>query len=297
MYLKEIQMRNFKTFMKPVSIRFEKGFTAITGPNGSGKSNISDAVLFVLGPKSSRVIRAGKLTDLIFNGGKEGKPAKECECSLIFDNTDRTIPIDADEVKLTRVVKISPTDPSGYNSYFYVNEKKSTLGEFEELLANARISADSYNIVRQGDITSIVEKMTPIDIRKIIDGIAGITKFDEDIKKAEEKRAYVEDNLSKTSLILEELKNQLGNLEKDRDTALKYIELKNKLDVASASLATKKKESTEAEIENIKKLIASQQAEIETLKAQKVKLGENIKALNLKKEEIEREIVARGGEQ
>ncbi|MGC8912389.1 MAG: chromosome segregation protein SMC [Thermoplasmata archaeon] len=297
MYLKEIQMRNFKTFMKPVSIRFEKGFTAITGPNGSGKSNISDAVLFVLGPKSSRVIRAGKLTDLIFNGGKEGKPAKECECSLIFDNTDRTIPIDADEVKLTRVVKISPTDPSGYNSYFYVNEKKSTLGEFEELLANARISADSYNIVRQGDITSIVEKMTPIDIRKIIDGIAGITKFDEDIKKAEEKRAYVEDNLSKTSLILEELKNQLGNLEKDRDTALKYIELKNKLDVARASLATKKKESTEAEIENIKKLIASQQAEIETLKAQKVKLGENIKALNLKKEEIEREIVARGGEQ
>jgi len=297
MYLKEIHMKNFKTFMKPVIISFGRGFTAVTGPNGSGKSNISDAVLFVLGPKSSRVIRAGKLTDLIFNGGKEGKPAKECECSLVFDNTDRTIPIDADEVKLTRVVKISPSDPTGYNSYFYVNEKKSTLAEFEELLANARISADSYNIVRQGDITSIVEKMTPVDIRKIIDGIAGITKFDEDIKKAEEKRAYVEDNLAKTNLILEELKNQLGTLEKDRDVALKYIELKNQLDTAKASLARKKKDSLEAEISSIKNLIETQNKEIESLNAQKTTLGDEIKALTRKKEDVEKEIIARGGEQ
>ncbi|MEM3396327.1 MAG: chromosome segregation protein SMC [Thermoplasmata archaeon] len=297
MYLKEIQMRNFKTFTKPISITFEKGFTAVTGPNGSGKSNISDAVLFVLGPKSSRVIRAGKLTDLIFNGGKEGKPAKECECSLIFDNTDRTIPIDADEVKLTRIVKISPSDPSGYNSYFYVNDKKSTLTEFEELLANARISADSYNIVRQGDITSIVEKMTPVDIRRIIDGIAGITKFDEDIKKAEEKRAYVEDNLSKISIILDEHKNQLKVLEKDRETAIKFMELKHKLEEAKASLAHKKKASIEGEIANINNLIETQNKEIENLKKEKEKLGEEIKTLSAKKEEIEKEIVARGGEE
>ncbi|MCX8173610.1 MAG: chromosome segregation protein SMC [Thermoplasmata archaeon] len=297
MYLKEIQMRNFKTFTKPISITFERGFTAVTGPNGSGKSNISDAVLFVLGPKSSRVIRAGKLTDLIFNGGKEGKPAKECECSLIFDNTDRTIPIDADEVKLTRVVKISPSDPSGYNSYFYVNDKKSTLTEFEELLANARISADSYNIVRQGDITSIVEKMTPVDIRRIIDGIAGITKFDEDIKKADEKRAYVEDNLSRISIILEEHRNQLGVLEKDRETAIKYMELRQRLEEAKASLAHKKRISIEGEIASIKNLIEAQNKEIENLKAEKEKLGEEIKGLGVKKEEIEKEIVARGGEE
>ncbi|MEM3492810.1 MAG: chromosome segregation protein SMC, partial [Thermoplasmata archaeon] len=255
------------------------------------------AVLFVLGPKSSRVIRAGKLTDLIFNGGKDGKPAKECECTLIFDNSDRTIPIDADEVKLTRVVKISPSDPSGYNSYFYVNDKKSTLTEFEELLANARISADSYNIVRQGDITSIVEKMTPVDIRRIIDTIAGITKFDEDIKKAEEKRASVEDNLSRISIILEEHRNQLKILEKDRETALKFLELKQRLDEAKAALAQKKKHSIEGEIGTIKNLIETQNREIEELKKEKERLGEEIKTLNAMKEEVEKEIVARGGEE
>ena len=75
MYLTEINLENFKSFGRKMRIPFHEGFTAITGPNGSGKSNISDAILFVLGPKSSKAIRAGKLTDLIYNGGKTKKPA------------------------------------------------------------------------------------------------------------------------------------------------------------------------------------------------------------------------------
>jgi len=96
MHLKRVELENFKSFGRRLTIPFLDGFTAITGPNGSGKSNIGDAVLFVLGPKSNKAIRAGKLSDLIFNGGKEKKPANECSVSLVFDNHDRVIPVEED---------------------------------------------------------------------------------------------------------------------------------------------------------------------------------------------------------
>src|ERR671923_2236722 len=107
MHLKRVELENFKSFGRKLTIPFLDGFTAITGPNGSGKSNIGDAVLFVLGPKSNKAIRAGRLTDLIFNGGKDKKAADRCQVSLVFDNVDRIIPVDADEVTLTRLVKLS----------------------------------------------------------------------------------------------------------------------------------------------------------------------------------------------
>ncbi|MDD5503411.1 MAG: AAA family ATPase, partial [Candidatus Thermoplasmatota archaeon] len=142
MHLKALELENFKTFAKKTTIPFLKGFTGITGPNGSGKSNIPDAILFVLGPRSPKLIRAGKLTDLIFNGGKKGKPAEYCKVSLIFDNKDHTMPIEAEEVHLTRLVKRakSENNPEGYYSYFYINGKPSSLTEFENLLRYAHIS-------------------------------------------------------------------------------------------------------------------------------------------------------------
>ena len=141
-------------------------------PNGSGKSNISDAILFVLGPKSSRAIRAGKLSDLIFNGGKDRSPANYCKVSLVFDNRDRMMPIDEDLVRLTRLIKLSQ-DREGYTSTFYVNDKRSSLGEFDMLLSNARISADGYNFVQQGDITRITT-MSNLERRRIFDDISDL---------------------------------------------------------------------------------------------------------------------------
>src|SRR2546427_10817832 len=93
-------MENFKSFGRKITVPFLQGFTAITGPNGSGKSNIADAILFVLGPKSSKAIRAGKLTDLIWNGGKDKKGADSWQVSLLFDKSDRQIPVEADEGKI-----------------------------------------------------------------------------------------------------------------------------------------------------------------------------------------------------
>lgn len=176
MYLKEIQMENFKSFGQKLTVPFFPGFTAITGPNGSGKSNIVDAILFVLGPKSSKVMRAGRLTDLIFNGGKKHKnPSKSCKVSLVFDNSTRKMNIDADEVILTRMIKRAPLkdNPDNYYSYFYINDRAASFSEFDDLLTHARISGEGYNIIKQGDVTSLVE-MGSVDRRKIIDDIAGI---------------------------------------------------------------------------------------------------------------------------
>lgn len=183
-------MENFKSFGGKLTVPFFPGFTAITGPNGAGKSNIADAILFVLGPRSSKVMRAGRLTDLIFNGGKKHKnPEKYCTVSLVFDNSARKMPIDSDEVVLTRMIKRAPLkdDANNYYSYFYINGRAAQYSDFENILLHARMSGSGYNIVQQGDVTSLIE-MGSIDRRKMIDDIAGISNFDNDIKKAEKER-------------------------------------------------------------------------------------------------------------
>lgn len=296
MHLKEIEMENFKSFGRTTRIPFLDGYTAITGPNGTGKSNIADAILFVLGPKSNRVIRAGRLTDLIFNGGKERKAANYCRVSLIFDNKDRVIPIESDEVKLTRLVKISPSIEGGYNSYFYVNGRVSTLTEFDHLLAHARISADGYNLVQQGDVSRIVQ-MSNIDRRRILDNIAGITRFDEDIMKAEEKRKEVEDNLQRIEIILDEIKKQLKQLEKDCTGALKYKELKEQLDLAKAQISYKNKEMIEQEINGTKEQIEKYENERKKLLEMKGALEKKLQEASSKLQELENDIAEKGGQE
>ena len=287
-------MENFKSFGRKLSIPFLDGFTAITGPNGSGKSNIGDAVLFVLGPKSNKAIRAGKLTDLIFNGGKEKKPADRCQVSLVFDNTDRVIPVDSDEVTLTRLVKLSKSDRENYYSYFYVNGKPSSLSEFDELLSKARISAEGYNIVRQGDILRICD-LPGMQRRAIIDEIAGITRFDSDIEKANKERAEVEANLERIRIILAEIDAQLRTLERERDQAMKYKSIKDELDVTKAKYAKRKKDALDADLANLHKLIESETAERGALESELQSLLERIVKADERLTEIERKIVERAG--
>jgi chromosome segregation protein len=295
MHLKEIELENFKSFARKTRIPLLEGYTAVTGPNGAGKSNISDAILFVLGPKSSRVIRAGRLTDLIFNGGKEKRPAKECKVSLLFDNTDRLIPIDSNIVKLTRLVRLSDA-AEGYYSYYYVNDRKSSLGEFDNLLANARISADGYNFVQQGDITRIVE-MTNLERRRILDDIAGITKFDEDIQSADKERLTAEENINRLSIILDEIKKQMRQLENDREGALKYKDLHDKLSLAKASLAMKNKEAVDREISSYNEQVATYTQESSKAEERKEELHEALETLTTELNEVENEISERGGEE
>ena len=299
MYLKEVRMENFKSFGKKLTVPFFPGFTAITGPNGSGKSNIADAILFVLGPKSSKVMRAGRLTDLIFNGGKKHKnPAKFCKVSLVFDNSKRKMPVDSDEVMLTRMIKRAPlkNDKSNYYSYYYINNHSASLSDFEKVLFHARISGDGYNIVKQGDVTNLIE-MGSTDRRRIIDEIAGISHFDNDIKKAEKEKVEVDGNLERIRIILSEISSQIRQLKNDRDEAFRYKELKDQLYETKAKITVKKKQDIETQIGEINQQIESYEKEKEKLDKKSVELKTKYAESQKELEEIEKNIGDVGGDE
>ena len=299
LYLKEVQMENFKSFGKKITVPFFPGFTAITGPNGSGKSNIADAILFVLGPKSSKVMRAGRLTDLIFNGGKKQKnPAKYCRVSLIFDNSDRKMSINSDEVFLTRMIKRAPLkeDPLNYYTYYYVNDKSSTYTEFMKLLQDARLTGDGYNIVKQGDVTNIIE-MGGVDRRRIIDEIAGINHFNKDLNKAETEKNDVDANMDRINIILREIKTQLTQLKNDRDEAIRYNELKQQLYEYKAKIAEKKKQEIQKQISEIQQQIETYTKEQSNFTAQVDTLKKQYKENQEKLQQVEEQIAAVGGDE
>ena len=299
LYLKEVRMENFKSFGKKLTVPFFPGFTAITGPNGSGKSNIADAILFVLGPKSSKIMRADRLTDLIFNGGKKQKnPAKHCKVSLLFDNKQRKLPVNSNEVLFTRMIKRAPLkdNPTNYYTYYYINEKSSSYSEFMEILLHARISGDGYNIVKQGDVTSIIE-MGNVDRRRIIDEIAGISHFDNDIKKAENEKEETDTNMDRIQIILREIDAQLKQLKNDRDEAYRYKELQEKLEQNKAKLAEKKKIEINQQLAEINQQIRSYKEEQNTLTEKSNTIKTQLKEKQKELKEIENHIADVGGEE
>ncbi|MCK4614022.1 MAG: chromosome segregation protein SMC, partial [Thermoplasmata archaeon] len=296
MYLKEIYMKNFKSFGHEKRVPFRPGVTAITGPNGSGKSNIGDAILFVLGPKSPKAIRAERLPHLIFNGGKSGKPAQDCRVSLIFDNKDRMLPVDSDEVELTRRLKLSRSDPNNYYSYFYINGRPSQLNEFDKLLSHARISANGYNLVQQGDINQITS-MSAVERRKIMDSIAGISIFDRDIGKANKDKEETLLNLQNIDLLLTEIENRLARLKRERDNAIKYQEIKKELEFNQARLLKRRLMNVDAKIDETAEHIERYKREIENLRESIRKNMDEKLILKKKLEQIENDLMERGGEE
>lgn len=288
LHLKAVEMENFKSFGGKLVVPLMEGYTAVTGPNGSGKSNITDAILFVLGPKSSKAVRAGKLTDLIFDGGKSKGKAPYTKVSLVFDNTDRLMPWDDDTVRLTRYVKLSDNG-TDYSSYFYVNDRKSTMGEFDALLTKARISADGYNLVQQGDVTRIVQ-MGAIERRRIIDAISGIASFDADIEKARGERAEAETNLDRIGIVVEELNHQVDRLAKDREDARAYIAAQAALEMARAQYSHRKLQMEQSKLDGVSDQISRLEGRMDSDVAAKAELesarAEKERQISEKEDEI-----------
>ena len=251
LHLKAIEMENFKSFKGEVVIPFEVGFTGITGPNGSGKSNCGDALQFVLGAKSSKSLRAENVGQLIFNGGNRGKAAKNCKVTLVFDNPkdsngNRRLKVDTDEVLLTRTVRLGRKGNS--NSAYYLNERPSTATEFRRLLTGAGARGDGYNIVLQGDVTHLAT-MTDRARRKVLEDVAGVTSYDDEIRKANRQRDKVEQYIEQITLLEEEINKRIKTLAKEREQAMKYRELQETLETARRTLMHSRHRSRLEEIE------------------------------------------------
>lgn len=258
-YIERLELKGFKSYgNKKVVILFSRGFTAIVGANGSGKSNIGDAILFVLGGLSAKAMRASRISDLIFAGSKREPPAKYAEVTIYFNNEDRGFPIDEDEVIIKRRVY-----PDG-RSHYWLNGRRATRSEILDLLSAAMISPEGYNIILQGDITKFI-KMSPLERRLIIDDISGIAEYDAKKERALQELKQAEENLAKVDILIGEVKKQLDKLEKERNDALRYLDLKEKLEKARVGLVLGEIRKIESEIRNNDERIGNIEREIERM--------------------------------
>lgn len=222
-YIKRLKLQGFKSFANPTVLSFEEGFNTIVGANGSGKSNVFDAMCFVLGRLSSRELRTEKLGNLVFNGGKNLKPAKEAEVSIYLNNAKRELlDIELDEIKVTRVV-----NKKGQSKYL-LNNNKVTRTEIVEVLRKASINPDGYNVVLQGDIVKIVN-MTPVERRELIEEISNISGYEEKREKGLKKLEKVEQDLKDADLLMEEKTKYLKELKSEKEAAERYHKVKEDL--------------------------------------------------------------------
>ena len=231
MFLKALEMENFKSFRGEVVIPLDRGFSAITGPNGSGKSNCGDAIQFVLGPKSTRTIRAQNTKQLIFNGAEGYKPARGCTVTLVFGNPvlsngRRRLPLENDEVRMTRQIRLTASD--NVVSTYLLDGEDSSQKSFHRLLNAANARPDGYNIVLQGDVTGLA-RMTPIERRKVLDGVAGVTSYDDEIRKAKKQKESVDSYIERIGMLQEEQQVRLNELEQERKIAMKAQSITDEL--------------------------------------------------------------------
>ncbi len=217
MYLKSLELFGFKSFPDRTVLKFDRGATVVVGPNGSGKSNISDAMRWVLGEVSSRQIRGTKMEDVIFGGTDDRKQMNFAEVTVTFDNADRQMDIDFDEVSVTRRYYRKG------ESEYYINRKAVRLRDIHELFMNTGVGREGYSIVGQGRIAEIISRKSE-DRRSIFEEAAGISKYRYKKEEAEHKLASVDDNLTRLRDIMSELEGRVGPLERESEKAKKYLE-------------------------------------------------------------------------
>ena len=222
MYLKNIEVHGFKSFAQKINFEFHNGITGIVGPNGSGKSNVGDAVRWVLGEQSAKQLRGGNMQDVIFSGTETRKPLSFASVAITLDNSDHKLPVDYNEVTVTRRLY-----RSGESEYL-INGSSCRLKDIQEMFYDTGIGKEGYSIIGQGQIDKILSGK-PEDRRELFDEAAGIVKFkrrkNTTIKKLEEEKR----NLVRVTDILNELTKQLGPLEKQAETAKIYLSRRDEL--------------------------------------------------------------------
>ena len=251
MKLKSIRALGFKSFADKMEMEFKTPITAIVGPNGSGKSNIVDAIRWVLGEQSVKSLRGGgTMSDVIFAGSETRAPFKRAEVSLTFDNTSMFLNTSLTEVEVKRVLYYT-----GENEYF-INNTKVRLKDITNLFLDSGLGMDSFNIISQGNIETIVNAK-PVERRYILESAAGVLKYrtrkNESLRKLEKTR----DNLEKVELVIEELKTQVIPLKEQSEIAKKYLEYKSDLENKEIALATYDITNLNKRYEEIDKIKAS----------------------------------------
>ncbi|KYH27510.1 chromosome partition protein Smc [Halalkalicoccus paucihalophilus] len=305
MHIRELVLENFKSFGRKTRIPFYEDFTTVSGPNGSGKSNIIDSVLFALGLSRARGIRAEKLTDLIYNPGHDGEGdaegPREASVEVVLDNADGTLAReqvvsaagseDIGDVETISVRRRVKRTEDNYYSYYYLNDRSVNLSDIQDLLAQAGVTPEGYNVVMQGDVTGIIN-MTAGQRREIIDEIAGVAEFDAKKDSAFEELETVKERIEEAELRIEEKQDRLDQLADERETALEYKSLREEKSefegyLKAAELEEKRAEldAKESRIEEKRETLTDLRRDLDEKQGTVTRLQEDLEDLNA---EIER---------
>lgn len=251
MYLKSIEVQGFKSFANKIVFDFHNGITGIVGPNGSGKSNVADAVRWVLGEQSAKQLRGAKMEDVIFAGTQNRKPVGFAYVAITLDNSDHALPVEYDEVTVSRRVYRSG------ESEYKINGHSCRLRDVTEMFYDTGIGKEGYSIIGQGQIDKILSGK-PDERRELFDEAAGIVKFKRRksaaIKKLENERS----NLVRVNDILSELEKQVGPLKQQSEKAKEYLNYKTdlkKYDVNAFLLETDRIRKETAELNGRLKIV------------------------------------------
>ncbi|MEI4338244.1 chromosome segregation protein SMC [Streptococcus suis] len=283
MYLKSIEMQGFKSFADKTKVVFDRGVTAVVGPNGSGKSNITESLRWALGESSAKSLRGGKMPDVIFAGTESRKALNYALVVVTLDNSSGFIADKAKEIKVERHIYRSG------DSEYLIDGKKVRLRDIHDLFMDTGLGRDSFSIISQGRVEAIFNSK-PEERRAIFEEAAGVLKYKTRKKETESKLAQAQGNLDRLDDIIYELDNQVKPLEKQAQTAKKFLELDGQrkelyLDVlvAQLSIGKEKLSEKEAELESVKTELTSyykQRSELEqenqNLKEKRHRLSEQL---------------------
>ncbi len=239
MYLKSLTLKGFKSFADRAHMTFEPGLTVIVGPNGSGKSNISDAILWVLGEQSAKQLRGQAMEDVIFSGSSARKPVSVAEVTLVLDNADHVLPVDFDEVAITRRMY-----RSGESEYL-INQSPCRLMDIQDILHDSGLGKDTHSIISQGKLDSILQSR-PEERRALIEEAAGISKHKRRKERAARKIRSMDEHLTRARDISREITRQLRPLERQVDRARRYKELSERANELTQILAVDELRSLQA---------------------------------------------------
>lgn len=280
MYFKRIEMHGFKSFAEPVVIDFHEGVTCIVGPNGSGKSNISDAIRWVLGEQSPKMLRGGKMEEVIFAGTASRKSRGMAEVTLVIDNSTGILDIDYNEVAITRRMY-----RSGESEYL-INNNQCRLRDIKELIMDTGIGVDGYSIIGQGKIADIVSNK-PESRREIFEEAAGVVMYKSKKAEAERKLEASNANLERVSDIVSEIEGRIDGLREDSAKAKEYLELRERYQDLEINITLKNIEKLETANDSIRGDARELTASIEKLGTRKQTLDGEISEERQKNERLE----------
>lgn len=276
MYLKSIEIHGFKSFANKIVFKFHNGITGIVGPNGSGKSNVGDAVRWVLGEQRAKQLRGANMQDVIFSGTENRKPMGFASVAITLDNEDHQLPIDYNEVTVTRRVY-----RSGESEYL-INGTTCRLKDVNELFYDTGIGKEGYSIIGQGQIDKILSGK-PEERRELFDEAVGIVKYKRRKLAAQKKLEDEKQNLVRVNDILSELTKQLGPLQRQAETAKVYLKKKEELKAVDANMFLMEMDRIRNQLREIEEKISISTQDLQSTK-------DNYESAKVEYDRIEKEL-------